>query len=240
MLLKKIYNKEERLLPPAVLVHPFCGAGSIEISICCVPDHSWTSGKDSKKMTSRVLLVDNYDSFTFNLVQLLEESGECLVEVVKNDSIDLSRGSEYDKILLSPGPGVPREAGRLLEFLQTASPTCSILGVCLGHQAIAEFFGASLVRTPEVAHGVTKEVMVEVTDDPLFRGVAKKFPAGLYHSWAVDPASLPSSLRVTARSTDGVIMAISHKSRDIRGIQFHPESVMTPNGSALIRNWLLM
>lgn len=191
-------------------------------------------------MAVRVLLIDNYDSFTFNLVQLLEESGECLVDVMKNDSIDLSRGSAYDKVLLSPGPGIPREAGRLLEFLRIASPTCSILGICLGHQAIAEFFGSSLLRTPEVAHGVTKEVLMKVSDDPLFRGLPERFPAGLYHSWAVNPASLPPSLRVTAQSIDGVIMAIAHTSRDVRGIQFHPESVMTPIGSALIRNWLLM
>ncbi|MBF8297156.1 MAG: type 1 glutamine amidotransferase [Bacteroidetes bacterium] len=191
-------------------------------------------------MALRVLLIDNYDSFTFNLVQLLEESGNCLVDVVKNDSIDLSRGSEYDKVLLSPGPGIPREAGHLLEFLQIASPTCSILGISLGQQAIAEFFGGSLLRTPEVVHGVTKEVILNVSDDPLFRGMPERFPAGLYHSWAVNPASLPPSLRVTAQSVDGVIMAIAHTSRDVRGIQFHPESVMTPIGSALIRNWLLM
>lgn len=191
-------------------------------------------------MTSRVLLIDNFDSFTFNLVQLLEESGNCLVDVVKNDAIDLSRASDYEKVLLSPGPGIPKEAGLLLEFLHTARPTCSILGICLGHQAIAESFGGSLMRTPEVAHGMTKEVIVEVASDPLFRELPARFPAGLYHSWAVNPVSLPPELHVTARSADGVIMAISHQSRDLRGIQFHPESVMTPVGSALIRNWLSM
>src|SRR3990170_368020 len=122
-------------------------------------------------MTPRVLLIDNYDSFTFNLVQLLEESGCSHVDVVRNDSIDLSRGSDYDKVLISPGPGIPREAGHLMDFLRAASPACSILGICLGHQAIAEFFGGSLLQTPEVAHGVTKEVVVEVIDDPLFRGM---------------------------------------------------------------------
>ncbi len=191
-------------------------------------------------MALRVLLIDNYDSFTFNLVQLLEESGDCYVDVVKNDSVEMSRGADYRKVLISPGPGVPTGAGHLLEFLRSAIPKCSILGICLGHQAIAEFFGGSLIRTPAVAHGVAREVLIEVSDDPFFRGIPRKFPAGLYHSWAVNPSSLPASLRVTARSPDGVIMAIAHASLDVRGIQFHPESVMTPAGPALIRNWLML
>jgi anthranilate synthase component 2 len=189
-------------------------------------------------MNRRVLLIDNYDSFTFNLLQMLEESGICSVEVVKNDELDLSMPSRFDKILISPGPGVPSEAGLVLEVLKSIGSTKSVLGICLGHQAIAECYGGSLYRTTETAHGLTKEIMIEEKSEQLFGGIPRKFSAGLYHSWAVDPVSLPPCFSVTARSADGIIMALTHKEFDVRGIQFHPESIMTPFGFLILKNWL--
>jgi anthranilate synthase component 2 len=189
-------------------------------------------------MNSRVLLIDNHDSFTFNLVQLLNETGMCEVKVVKNDTLHSDLALQYEKILISPGPGIPSEAGQLMEFLRCLKPTSSLLGICLGHQAIAECFGGSLIRTPQIAHGALKEITIDQPADPLFQGIPARFNAGLYHSWAVDPVSFPPGLRISARSNDGVIMAFTHTSRNIRGVQFHPESIMTPCGPLLIKNWL--
>ncbi len=189
-------------------------------------------------MTQRVLLIDNHDSFTFNLVQLFEETGLCSVEVVESDSVDPLAVLDFEKIVVSPGPGIPSEAGRLMDVLRVGSPSKPILGICLGHQAIAEWYGGSLLRTPEVAHGVRKEIVLEGAPDRIFQDLPGRFSAGLYHSWAVDESTLPECLRVTARSTDGIIMALAHRTENVRGIQFHPESVMTQYGFHMIKNWL--
>ncbi len=182
----------------------------------------------------RVLLVDNYDSFTYNLVQLLDEAGAA-VTVVKNDALNFDKIRNFDKILLSPGPGLPVEAGQLLALIQEFSEEKPILGVCLGHQAIAEVFGGRLVNLETVYHGIRQEI--ELGEDALFRNVPKKTTVGLYHSWAV-AEPLPTDLEVTARSPDGVVMALRHRRFDVCGVQFHPESYMTPEGARMIENWL--
>lgn len=184
----------------------------------------------------KLLILDNYDSFTYNIAHAMRELGVC-PDVVRNDRISLEAVDDYDKIIVSPGPGVPSEAGILPLMLKTYVSTKSILGVCLGHQAIAECFGASLINLEEVYHGVRSEINV-VGSDYIFEGLPDRFPVGRYHSWVVDPKTLPSDLTVTAISDDGAVMALRHRAFDVHGVQFHPESILTPDGMLMLRNWL--
>ena len=191
-----------------------------------------------KKM--KLLVFDNYDSFTYNLVQLIREAGCDDITVARNDRIALEEVARYDKIVLSPGPGVPTESGMLLPLIREYAASKSILGVCLGEQAIGEAFGAQLENLSEVYHGVATSVKV-VADDPLFSGLESVFEAGRYHSWVVSREGFPAdTLRVTAEDEQGRIMALAHRVYDVRGVQFHPESVLTPQGAAMIANWLDM
>ncbi len=185
----------------------------------------------------KILLLDNYDSFTFNLVHIVKELGY-EIDVVRNDKIALEAVDAYDKILLSPGPGIPEEAGILLPLIERYASTKSILGVCLGEQAIGQVFGAKLINLQEVYHGISSVIDV-VADEPLFKGMGNPFMGGRYHSWVVDPENLPECLEVTAIERESrQIMALRHKEYDVKGIQFHPESVLTPNGKTIIENWL--
>lgn len=193
----------------------------------------------------KILVFDNYDSFTYNLVHLVEHILGDKVDVFRNDQIPMDQVQVYDKIILSPGPGLPSEAGLLLPLIKEYGHTKSILGVCLGHQAIGEAFGGKLTNLSKVYHGVATPVHI-IPQSPrntklnadLFSGLTDGFLAGRYHSWVIDPESLPKVLEVTARDENGHIMAIRHRSLDILGVQFHPESVLTPNGEQIMRNWL--
>ncbi len=197
--------------------------------------------KNSKEIVPRVLVFDNYDSFTYNLVHLVEKILHTKVDVVRNDQISLEDVDQYDKIILSPGPGIPSEAGLLLPLIKKYYATKSILGVCLGHQAIAEALGGSLINLEEVFHGIATPV--EIIDRPgdgkdLFENVPGSFDAGRYHSWIVDEKTLPEDLIITAKDQNNLIMAFRHKTYKIHGVQFHPESILTPYGEQIIRNWL--
>jgi anthranilate synthase component 2 len=185
-----------------------------------------------------ILLLDNYDSFTYNLLHILRELGQN-VEVHRNDQISLDEVERFDKILLSPGPGIPSEAGILLPLIERYAPTKSILGVCLGEQAIGEVFGARLLNLTDVHHGVASEIQV-VKPEPLFEGLPPIFTAGRYHSWVVDATNFPTdALEITAVDTEErQIMALRHKKYNVRGIQFHPESILTPEGKRIIENWV--
>ena len=185
----------------------------------------------------KILVLDNYDSFTYNLVYIVRQLGYGLqMDVFRNDKINLEDVANYDKILLSPGPGIPSEAGIMPELLKRYASTKSIFGVCLGHQAIGEAFGGSLINLSEVLHGVASEVTVE--DDLLFKDVPKTFKIGRYHSWVIDESTLSSDLEVIGRTPDQQIMAVRHKQFDVRGVQFHPESILTENGVKIMQNWL--
>ena len=185
----------------------------------------------------KILVLDNYDSFTYNLVYIVRQLGYgAKMDVFRNDKITLEEVANYDKILLSPGPGVPSEAGIMPELLKKYAATKSILGVCLGHQAIGEAFGGSLINLSEVLHGVASEVTVE--DDLLFKGVPKTFKIGRYHSWVINPDDFPDALEITSEDENGEIMSIRHKTFDIKGVQYHPESVLTPHGKKILENWL--
>ncbi len=184
-----------------------------------------------------ILLLDNYDSFTYNLLHILKELG-AQVEVHRNDKITLDEAGRFDKIVLSPGPGIPEEAGILLPLIKRYAPTKSILGVCLGEQAIGQTFGASLINLPHVHHGVCSDIRV-TADEALFDGLGRSFRAGRYHSWAVSKENFPDCLEITAEDIkDGQIMGLRHREYNVRGIQFHPESVLTPKGKQIIENWL--
>ena len=185
----------------------------------------------------KILVLDNYDSFTYNLVHAVKELGDFDVDVRRNDKIGLGEVGKYDKIILSPGPGIPAESGILLDLIRSYAPQKSILGICLGMQAIGEAFGGQLENMPEVFHGVDSTVEV-VAEDKLFGGLEKQLNVGRYHSWIVSRETLPESLRITAVDADGRIMALAHKEYDVRGVQFHPESVLTPQGKQMLRNWL--
>jgi len=187
----------------------------------------------------KILVLDNYDSFTFNLVHYLGELGYAdHMDVFRNDQIDLLKVGAYDKILLSPGPGIPKEAGIMPELIKMYGKEKSILGVCLGHQGIAEAYGAELFNMPEVLHGVSSEVQVTKTEDRLFNGLPQTYKICHYHSWNVDREKLGDQLEVTAIDEYGEIMAISHKEYDVKGVQFHPESIMTEHGHQLLKNWI--
>jgi len=185
----------------------------------------------------KILVLDNYDSFTYNLVHLIRENGFA-VDIFRNDKISLEDVGHYDKILLSPGPGIPDEAGIMKQVVLEYGPTKSILGICLGHQGIGEVFGASLFNIPKVLHGVTSLAEIIDQDEYLFSDVSIKFQATHYHSWAVLPGSVPAELKVTAVNDEGLIMGLRHHNYDVRGLQFHPESIMTPEGPKMIKNWL--
>lgn len=184
----------------------------------------------------KIVIIDNYDSFTYNLSHLVKELGAD-VDVVRNDCFEMEQLGTYDKIILSPGPGIPAEAGMLLQVIRTYAGVKPMLGVCLGHQAIGQVFGAKLVNIDTVWHGVQTEV-VQTADEEMFRGLPGRFAVGRYHSWVVAQDGLPDSIEVTAVSDEGEIMALRHRTFDIRGIQFHPESVLTPEGRVMMDNWL--
>jgi anthranilate synthase component 2 len=185
----------------------------------------------------KILVIDNYDSFTYNLVHYLEDL-ECSVTVVRNDEITLEEPAHYDKILLSPGPGVPDEAGLLKELIKKYAPTKSILGICLGQQAIGEVFGGSLINLEKVYHGIATPIRFTVEDETLFTGIETGMEVGRYHSWSVNPETLPDVLEVTSVDSEGQIMSFRHITFDIKGVQFHPESVLTPSGKKILSNWL--
>ena len=184
----------------------------------------------------KILVIDNYDSFTYNLVHYLEDL-DCEVTVYRNDEFDIDEIAHFDKILLSPGPGIPYEAGLLKAVIAKYAPTKSILGVCLGQQAIGEVFGGTLSNLDKVYHGVSSMVKPSVTDELLFEGLGNEFEVGRYHSWVVD-ADLPNVLEATSFDENGQVMSLRHKTFDVRGVQFHPESVLTPNGKKILENWL--
>jgi anthranilate synthase component 2 len=186
----------------------------------------------------KIVVIDNYDSFTYNLVHYIEKLTGRRADVFRNDKISLEEVGKYDKILLSPGPGVPSEAGIILDLIRKYGSTKSILGVCLGHQAIGEAFGGSLVNLDKVYHGIASEIEVLTPDDPLYKGVPAIFKAGRYHSWVVNRENLPECFTITSVDEHGLIMGISHKQYDVKGVQYHPESVLTEHGLTLIENWL--
>lgn len=185
----------------------------------------------------KILILDNYDSFTYNLVHIVREL-KYNYDVFRNDKIALEEIKDYDKILLSPGPGIPDEAGIMKAVILEYASTKSILGICLGHQGIAEVFGASLYNIPTVLHGVTSQAKVVDAQEVLFAGLPTRFEVCHYHSWAVKADSITSDLKVTATNDEGMIMGITHVKYDVRGLQFHPESIMTTEGPKIMKNWL--
>lgn len=190
----------------------------------------------------KILVFDNYDSFTYNLVHLVEKITRVKVDVYRNDQLALEKVNEYDKIILSPGPGIPDEAGLLLPLIKKYASSKSILGVCLGHQAIGEAFGGKLVNLSTVYHGVATRIELggknSGAKSTLFSGLPESIEVGRYHSWIVSEEHFPGELEITARDENGYIMALQHKKFDVQGVQFHPESVLTPDGEVILRNWL--
>ena len=186
----------------------------------------------------KIVIIDNYDSFTYNLSHMVKELG-VQVHVVRNDQFQLEQLNAYDKIILSPGPGIPSEAGLLTDVIRTYAGHKPILGVCLGHQAIGEVFGGRLENLSEVFHGVATPCHI-IADDPIFKGVQRDITVGRYHSWVVAKEGLPDCLEITAESDEGQVMALRHRMFPIHGIQFHPESVLTPNGVTIIKNFIAL
>ena len=186
----------------------------------------------------KILVLDNYDSFTYNLVQYIQELVGHKVDVFRNDAIALADVEGYDKIVLSPGPGLPKDAGIMPELIKRYAPTKEILGVCLGHQAIGEAFGGTLHNIEKVYHGVATPIEVVDGNALLFRGLPKNIEVGRYHSWIVERPNLPAELQITAVDEYGAIMAMRHRTYNVRGVQFHPESVLTEGGKQIIKNWL--
>lgn len=186
----------------------------------------------------RILVIDNYDSFTFNLVHVVEKLEGNLPDVFRNDEITVENVGRYDKILISPGPGIPVEAGICLDVIRHYAPSKSILGICLGHQAICEAFGGRILNLSTVYHGVASPVRVKAPDDPLLKNIPPIIMAGRYHSWVISKKHLPECFTVTCEDENGIIMGISHRKYDVRGLQFHPESILTEKGTDIIKNWL--
>jgi anthranilate synthase component II len=186
----------------------------------------------------KILVFDNYDSFTYNLVHLVEKITHEKVDVFRNDEISLEQANAYDKIILSPGPGIPSEAGLLLPLIKQYAATKSILGVCLGHQAIGEAFGGILTNLSKVYHGVATPIKIKSKKSKILNGLPEIIEVGRYHSWIISEENFPAELEVTARDDNGYIMALQHKTYDVQGVQFHPESVLTPDGEKILRNWL--
>ena len=185
----------------------------------------------------KILVFDNYDSFTYNLVQMIEQIAGEKVDVLRNDQVPLQDIEKYDKIILSPGPGIPEEAGILLEVIEKYAPTKSIFGVCLGQQAIAEAFGGSLINLTEIYHGVATESK-QVKEHSIFKNLPETLEVGRYHSWAVDPDNFPEELEITSVDKNGMIMSLKHKTYDVHAVQYHPESILTPDGKKILANWL--
>ena len=190
------------------------------------------------KTGTKILVFDNYDSFTYNLVHLVEKITRQKVDVIRNDQIPLEKVKEYDKIILSPGPGIPSEAGLLLPLIKEYAASKSILGVCLGHQAIGEAFGGELINLSTVYHGVATDCKLDIEKSKLFEGLPEHIEVGRYHSWIVSDKGFPKDLEVTARDDNNYIMGLQHKKFDVQGVQFHPESVLTPKGEQILQNWL--
>jgi anthranilate synthase component II len=192
----------------------------------------------------RILVFDNYDSFTYNLVHLVEKILHQKTEVFRNDEIPLDQVAEFDKIILSPGPGIPEEAGLLLELIKQYASTKPILGVCLGHQAIGQAFGGNLVNLDTVYHGLATKIFLEkglsssVYQNDWYQGLPADPEVGRYHSWVVGNNEFPSALEITSKDENGYIMSLRHRKYDVQGVQFHPESILTPSGEQMMRNWL--
>jgi anthranilate synthase component 2 len=185
----------------------------------------------------KILVLDNYDSFTYNLVYILRELND-KVAIFRNDKIALEDVANYDKILLSPGPGIPSEAGIMPEVIREYGPSKSILGICLGHQGIGEVYGAKLENMTDVLHGISDVAIVTDPSDRIFRGLPSEIKVGRYHSWTVIPETFPADLQITAVDEKGRVMGLSHKNYDVKGLQFHPESVLTEHGKEMLQNWL--
>lgn len=196
----------------------------------------YTTKGVTQKKTMNIVIIDNYDSFTYNLVHLIASLG-ANVTVLKNDNLDLVQLENFDKIVLSPGPGLPEEAGKTMDVIKTYASIKPILGVCLGHQAIALAYGASLTNLPTVCHGLST-IGLNLGNDPIFKGLPVKVAMGRYHSWVVTRESVCPPLEITALSDDGLVMGIRHKHLKLHGIQFHPESILTPEGKTIVNNWL--
>jgi anthranilate synthase component 2 len=190
----------------------------------------------------KILIFDNYDSFTYNLVHVVEKIIHAKTDVFRNDKISLEKINEYDKIILSPGPGLPSESGLLLPLIKEYASSKSILGVCLGQQAIAEAFGGKLINLKEVYHGISTKIKVRKErvkpENDIFKDLPNELEVGRYHSWIVADENFPVDLEITAKDENGYIMALRHKTFDVQGVQFHPESVLTPDGEKMMRNWL--
>jgi anthranilate synthase component 2 len=185
----------------------------------------------------KIVIIDNYDSFTFNLAHYLEEL-DCEVTVLRNDEFELEELKSFNNIILSPGPGIPSESGLLNQVILTYSSSKKILGICLGQQAIGEVFGGSLLNLNKVYHGIATIINILVDDEILFQNLPKQLVVGRYHSWVINPTDLPEDLEVTASGENGEIMAIRHKTYDVKGVQFHPESILTPYGKIILSNWI--
>lgn len=188
---------------------------------------------------AKILIIDNYDSFTYNLLHLVEQFAEEVV-VVRNDAIILSEVAVFDGIILSPGPGLPKNTGEMNRVIHQYHKDKKILGICLGHQAIAEYFGATLYNLAEVAHGMSAKIEIQNTNNPIFKGIPNAFMVGRYHSWAVSENALPENLIIDAKTTDEIIMALHHKHFPMYGLQFHPESILSEFGAEMIKNWILI
>ena len=186
----------------------------------------------------KILVIDNYDSFTYNLVYYIEKLTGTRPSVFRNDEIELEDVNRYEKILLSPGPGIPIDAGICIDLIKHYAPTKSILGICLGHQAIGEAFGSRILNLSHVYHGIATPVIITEVNDPLFANIPSPLTGGRYHSWVVSDKGLPECFKVTCMDENGIIMGISHKVYDVRGLQFHPESVLTEHGIDIISNWI--
>lgn len=186
----------------------------------------------------KILILDNYDSFTYNLVHLLQSFTNVDLDVIRNDKMSVDECQKYDRILLSPGPGLPSEAGIMMDMIKKYSPSKPILGVCLGHQAIAEAFGGKLINMDKVMHGVATKTIVVDKNEKLFQNMRESFLSGRYHSWSVDRKTLPDCFTITAVDEEQNVMAISHKEHNVTGVQFHPESILSEHGKKIIENWL--
>jgi len=189
-------------------------------------------------MSKKIAVIDNYDSFTYNLVHYLEDL-EGQVTVFRNDELELEELESFDKILLSPGPGIPDEAGLLKPIIARYASSKSILGVCLGQQAIGEVFGGSLINLDKVYHGVATKVTQRVSDEALFTDLPNEFEVGRYHSWVINTNDFPEALEVTSTDEKGQIMSLRHRTLDVKSVQFHPESILTPHGKTILKNWLI-
>ncbi|MDP2385586.1 MAG: aminodeoxychorismate/anthranilate synthase component II [Bacteroidota bacterium] len=187
---------------------------------------------------NRILLIDNYDSFTYNLVHLMKSVSSFEIDVIRNDKISLQEVNAYGKILISPGPGIPSEAGIIKDVIKHYASIKSILGICLGHQAIAEVFGGKLSNLEKVFHGVATPINLSDERDEIFKGIPDSFSVGRYHSWQADRETFSAELKITAEDKDGIIMALAHKQYDVKGLQFHPESILTEFGKEMMFNWI--